>query len=263
MDDGAALPFSVVKGLTQKAMFALSVRKSGSSLFSNLCKAVADFNKVNVVDIPETMFDRGYSYQVWNKNPRLGQLLAAGNMYIGFRDAPSGMYQEPVFRDGKKILLVRDPRDALVSEYFSNAYSHSLPSQNAANSAVAMEREAALKASVNEYVRNRAAALDHTVRAYEPLLGDPLLLVVRYEDVIFEKAAWIRAIAAHFSLEAPDQLVANIVQWADVRPGEEDPTKFIRTVTPGDHKRKLTGETVAIIESELSPVWRKLGYAFG
>jgi hypothetical protein len=260
MSDGKTLAFQVVEGLAGPALFALSVRKSGSSIFSNIATAIAQFNGVNVVDIPGTMFDRGYGFRAWNNNPETARALRGGNLYTGFRDAPSGLYGHPVFRAGRKILLVRDPRDALVSEYFSNAYSHSLPSQNAENSTVAREREAALHSSVNEYVARRAAALDATVRAYEPLLDDPNLLVMRYEDVIFEKAAWIHAIAAHFGLSAPERFVANVVKWADVRPATEDPTKFVRTVTPGDHKNKLTRETVAVIEAALSPVWRRLGY---
>lgn len=262
MEDGATLSFPVAEGLTGNAMFALSVRKSGSSLFSNLCSALAKFNGVNIVDIPGTMFDRGYGFQAWNGSAGTVKVLRPGNIYIGFRDAPTGLYEAPVFQAGRKILLVRDPRDALVSEYFSNAYSHSMPSQNAADSTIAKEREAALRASVNDYVAKRAAALDATVRAYEPLLADPALLVMRYEDVIFQKADWIRAIAAHFGLDAPGMLVENMLKWADVRPSTEDPTKFIRTVTPGDHKNKLTPDTIAAIEGELSSVWKRLGYDF-
>ncbi len=261
MEDGKSLAFTVAEGLGGPALFALGVRKSGSSLFSNICSAIAKLNHVNIVDIPGTMFDKGYGFGAWNGSAETTRALKGGNLYIGFRDAPTGFYGHPLFKTGRKILLVRDPRDALVSEYFSNAYSHSLPSQNAANSTVAREREAALLSSVNDYVAKRAAALDATVRAYEPILDDPTLLVMRYEDVIFEKAAWIRAIAAHFGLAAPDMFVANVLKWADVRPSEEDPTKFVRHVTPGDHRNKLTPDTVAAIEAVLSPVWRRLGYA--
>jgi mono/diheme cytochrome c family protein len=260
MDDGRTLSFTVDAGRPGPALFALGVRKSGSSLFSNLATALARFNGVNVVDVPATMFDQGYGFEAWNRHPGLPGLVRGGNLYTGFRDPPTGLFGEPAFRAGRKILLVRDPRDALVSEYFSNAYSHALPSVEGEASTVARERAAALASSVNAYAARRAAALDATVSAYAPILDDPSLIVLRYEDVIFEKARWIRTIAAHFGLEAPDGLVTQMLGWADIRPAEEDPTRFVRRVTPGDHKAKLTPETVRAIEAALSPVWRRLGY---
>lgn len=261
MDDGKAVPFALAADGAGEALFALGVRKSGSSVFSNICAALAGANGLPVVDVPGAMFDRGYSFDAWNRNPATAAVVRPGNMYIGFRDAPTGLFDHPTFRAGRKILLVRDPRDALVSEYFSNAYSHSLPEVNADASPVAQERRKALGTSVDAYVAARAAALDGTVAAYAPLLDDANLAVMRYEDVILEKGAWIRAIARHFGLAADAALVGAILSWADVRPAAEDPTRFVRRVTPGDHVDKLSGATIARINASLSPVWGRLGYA--
>jgi hypothetical protein len=259
LDGGATVPFELATH-GDAPLFALGVRKSGSSVFSNVCAAIAKANGVNVVDVPGVMFDRGHTFREWNESPRLPAVVKPGNMYIGFRDAPTGLYDHPAFRAGRKILLVRDPRDALVSEYFSNAYSHSLPQVNADASTIAVERRKALETSVDQYVSERVGFLDATVTAYEPLLDDPNLMVMRYEDVILKKADWVRDIARHFGLVADERLVAGILGWADVKPQGEDPTKFIRRVTPGDHLEKLRPDTIAAINAGLSPVWARLGY---
>lgn len=260
MADGRTMRFSVRVRSTRPAVFALSLRKSGSSLFSNLVTAIATHNKVPVVDIPGTMFDGGYQYRDWIAHPELRHLVWKGNCYIGFRDPPTSFYGDPVFEQAPKLLLVRDPRDVLVSEYFSNAYSHSLPKADAHASVLVKERQRALQSSVEAYALDRIQALNATVEGYRRLLGKPRLQVIRYEDVIFDKPRWLKMIAAHFGMEAPDSLIDLIMTWADVRPDDENPQAFVRRVTPGDHREKLSEAAIGRINAGLSDVWRQLGY---
>jgi hypothetical protein len=260
MKDGRVLSFSVGVRLQRKAAFVLSLRKSGSSLFSNLVGAISQFNRVPVVDIPGTMFDNGYRYADWNGHPNLRDLLWKGNTYVGFRDPPTAFYGDPVFEQAPKLLLVRDPRDVLVSEYFSNAFSHSLPRAEAERSVLAQERRRALQSSVEDYVMSRVSALNQTVDGYRRLLGVQNLKVIRYEDVIFDKPGWCRTIAEHFGMEAPDRLIEGIMGWADVVPDTENPTAFVRRVTPGDHLDKLAPPAIERVNKRLNDIWRKFGY---
>lgn len=260
MPDRRTQTFHLAVASQRSACFALSVRKSGSSIFSSIVSAISHANNVPVVDIPGRSFENGYRYGDWNGHARIRRMLWSGNTYVGFRDPPTGFYSDPVFSQGRKILLVRDPRDALVSEYFSNAYSHSLPKVQAEGSVLAAERQRALNASIEEYVLDKVEALNRTVDGYRKLLGQKHLLVMRYEDVIFDKPEWCRQIAAHFGMEASDALVDAIVSWADVRPDVENAQAFVRRVTPGDHKEKLSAKTIGRIEDRLSDVWRDLGY---
>lgn len=260
MQDGRSLTFSVGVRSQRKAAFVLSLRKSGSSLFSNLVSAISQFNRVPVVDIPHRMFENGYRYTDWNSHPNLRDLLWKGNTYVGFRDAPTSFYGDPVFEQAPKLLLVRDPRDVLVSEYFSNAFSHSMPKAEAANSVLAQERKRALQTSVEDYVMTRIGALNQTADGYRRLLGVPNLRVIRYEDVIFDKPGWCRTIAAHFGMEAPQGLIDAIMTWADIRPDAENPQAFVRRVTPGDHLDKLSRPAIDRVNKRLNDIWRKFGY---
>lgn len=254
------LTFDVSARRADRAWFALGVRKSGSSIFSSIVNALAIFNEIHAVDLPGVMFKQGIRYIEWNNHPRIADLLWRGNVYIGFRDPPTAFYPDPVFREGKKILVVRDPRDALVSEYFSNAFSHSLPNQKDGTSVLEQERQKALQADVEQYVLQRVPELNRTVAGYKGLIGDPNLLVLRYEEIIFDKAGWIRSIARHFGWQVSDQLIGNILGWADVRPDMEDPKAFVRRVAPGDHLDKLSPAVIAQVNAKLSDVWPGLGY---
>lgn len=260
MPDGRALAFEVRDDPSAPALFALGVRKSGSSLMTMLLTRLAKVGEVPVVRVPDAAFAQGYRYPDWNENARLGDILRPGNLYSGFREAPAGFYDHPLFRGAPKLLLVRDPRDALVSEYFSTAYSHRLPERNAETSPVAIQREAALAVDIESFVLSRVDELNRTIDGYAPLLDDPKLRLFRYEEVIFDKAAWIRAMLAHFGWRAPAALIGRLVDKHDIRPAEERPTEFIRKVAPGDHRDKLSADTVARLNAALSPTWQRLGY---
>lgn len=209
------------------------------------------------------MFAHGVRYSEWNGHPRIADLVWRGNLYLGFRDPPTAFFGDPVFQGARKILLVRDPRDALVSEYFSIRHSHRLPERNAETSPVALQRQEALAGDIESFVLTRAPELNRTIDGFAPLLGDPKLRLFRYEEVVFDKAAWIRAMLAHFGWRAPGPLIDRIVARHDVRPGEERPTEFIRKVAPGDHRDKLGAETIARLNAALSPTWARLGYDLG
>lgn len=263
MPDGGTLSFDVRADPSQPILFALGVRKSGSSLMNMMLIELAAANGFPVVALPDAAFRAGYRYPDWNGNPELFRILRRGNLYAGFRDAPSGLFGRLAFKDALKVLLVRDPRDALVSEYFSSAFSHRLPERKVAGSLIEQRREEALALTVEEYVLKQAKQLNRTIDFYRQMLGDPNLRIFRYEEVIFDKAAWLAAMATHFGWDAPDALVADIVARHDKRPAEERPTEFVRKVAPGDHRDKLSPEAVATLGETLSPTWRELGYDLG
>lgn len=261
MADGAQLDFEVRQKPDLPILFALGVRKSGSSLMNMVLTDLAEANGWPVVLLPDKAFAAGYRYPDWNGNPELFKILRRGNLYAGFRDAPSGLFGRPAFKDAKKVLLVRDPRDALVSEYFSSAYSHRLPEQRAEGSLIAQRRQEALQQSVEEYALAQARQLNRTIDAYRPMLSDPNLRLFRYEEVIFDKASWIARIAEHFGWEAPEEVVARILAEHDIVPAAEQPTAFVRKVVPGDHREKLSATGLRQLNAQLSPTWRRLGYS--
>jgi hypothetical protein len=95
---------------------------------------------------------------------------------------------------------------------------------------------------------------------YAAIVGLSSTTVLRYEDYIFEKGALIALIARRFGWCADDHLVELILEWADIRPQQEDPTSFIRRVTPGDHREKLRAGTIATLNEKLRPALELFGY---
>jgi hypothetical protein len=246
------------------AVFALSVRKCGSSVFNSMTSEVGKANGCGYIDVGGALFAQNVLPPDWQHDPALGQILSSGTIFGGFRNMPFSLLDVELFATSPKILMVRDPRDALVSEYFSNAYSHPVPeaTEDSDDTRALMmhNRSRAISSSIDAWVVRAATGMNRSLAAYSIILDTPTTLVLRYEDYVFRKEAMLRVIAQHVGWRLSDDVVTDILTWADVVPEEEDPHRFVRQVSPGDHRRKLSRRTIWRINRLLRPAMRLYGY---
>jgi hypothetical protein len=267
--DGRRVSFqAAAPGTAAETCFILGIRKCGSSIMNSMVADLARVNHRHFMDVAGRFFEANVPERTWRVDPAARTLLVAGQVHGGFRAMPLAFARHPLYENARKILLVRDPRDALVSEYFSNAYSHSVPEhgtehaggENAAEDMLALRR-AALQASIEAYVVRQAPALNRTFMDYEDAAADPNTKIFRYETVILAKRQWVRDIARHFGWPLPDDnLLDGMMGWADVVPEDEQPERFIRKVWPGDHKVKLGPDVVDRLNDILAPAMRLFAY---
>ena len=262
--NGRQVPFEVDRDLAGPAFFVLGIRKCGSSLLNMLCIDLARMNNRWFIDVGGKFFFANVPARVWSRDPALCDLLSGGNVYGGFREMPIALADHPIFRDGPKILLVRDPRDALVSEYFSSAYSHPIPPRADLDAPMTdlMEelRREALNTGIDAFVINRARWMRQTFLGYTESARLARTVVVRYEDYIFRKPELVRLIAQQFGFKVEDGQIDGMMRWADQRPAIEEPTAFVRRVTPGDHRVKLRPATIDALNELLKPAMDAFGY---
>lgn len=158
-------------------------------------------------------------------------------------------------------MLVRDPRDALTSLYYSVAYSH-VPPGTAESSRLLESFEArrarALSLAIDEFVMQEAPGQARLIK--RTLANAPRHRRYRYEDVIFDKPAWVADMVDYLRLSLPQRQVEAIVARNDVVPEEDAPNEHIRHVTPGDHRDKLKPETIVFLNKRLEGVLQSLGY---
>jgi hypothetical protein len=240
--------------------FVLGVRKSGSSILNSMMTSLAQHNGLPFVDLAGQLFGAGFRVPDWQNDKDLATVIRGGNVYGGFRNAPIGLFDLPAFRSARKILMVRDPRDALVSEYFSNAFSHSLPTGGAGLQSMKQLREEALSSPLQDFVLSRAAQLGRTMTEYAPLVQDPNTRVYRYEDVILHKRDLLADVCRHFGWPVDEAFLKLVLGWADVLPEEERPNEFVRRVVPGDHREKLGAETIRQLDLLLQAPMKTFGY---
>jgi hypothetical protein len=252
--------FELQDGQDGPCCFVFGVRKSGSSIFNSIVQALAMRHGLPFADVGGELFKAGITVARWQPDPALGQVLRPGNVYGGFRNFPLGLTGHPLYQRAAKALLVRDPRDALVSEFFSNAFSHSLPEAGEARDKMLALRREAQAQSIEAFVLARAPQLARTLTEYLPYLNDPGWRLFHYEDVILDKRRWMMDLCAHFGWPFDAQHAEQVLGWADVRPADEDPTRFVRKVLPGDHRDKLSEATIAALNRSLAVPMRALGY---
>lgn len=258
-----SLDFEIAVDPSSKPFFCLGVRKSGSTLLHKIVSFLARRNNINIVDVPGTFFKNGLVAADWMAAD-MTDIVKPGNVYVGFRSFPTSFAESEAFASSLKIFMYRDPRDALVSQYYSDAYSHSLPTSNGLTNKggeiFAKKRADALADEVDSYVLKHARAIRNTLMSFETLDNDPLCLKLRYEDYVFQKKRLIHKILDHFGWECHQGPIENILKQVDEVPDSEDKMRFVRRVVPGDHRAKLKPETIRELDNRLKDVMKLYDY---
>lgn len=244
------------------ACFALSVHKAGSTLMHNMISAVCHKRGIPYANIPHLLFNEGLRDDEWNADTGLLPLFVDGRVYVGFRSLPPLFGPSTILQDRKSVLLVRDPRDALVSQYFSfggRYISHALPAKNAKRFVSRLRTSAHL--DIDTYVLGQAANYLDKLLAYQRALDFDNVLLRRYEDVYFDKQTFLAEVFRHFQIEVPPGLVREVAAASDVRPANERRGQHIRKGMPGDHLEKLQPGTIEQLTRLFAPACREFGYA--
>lgn len=153
------------------------------------------------------------------------------------------------------IVQIRDPRDILVSEYYSNAWIHPDTAWSERRKEL---RQVIQTMSIDDYVLEGAEKLGTfgnlpLIVRYQPILNLSLpdnhqIIIVRYEDMIRDFKNWLIKVMQPFELE--DILVTEYHEKYkhEFQPKEET-LHHKRKMTPGDHREKLRPETIEKLNS--------------
>lgn len=174
------------------------------------------------------------------------------------------------------ILHLRDPRDVLTSLYFSHVYSHRrTPGQfNPSDE----QRSRWEDGGIDEFVLANASK---TRKAYRDLcstfLGKENVLLVKYESLTLNYAEWLDEFLSAFDhFEPRPRRLLNVVGFAstlsrirrrlyrkhrrEFTVQQEDVQQHRRQITPGDHRRKLSTETIEQLNGHFRDVLEMLDY---
>jgi len=248
---------------TTEPSFAFSIHKCGSTMMHAMINDTCHIAKIPAISLPDRFFEAGLSDQDWQAEAALVPTFSRNILYFGFRYLPALMCRpELKLREKRFVLLVRDPRDALVSQYFSfgrKKTTHNVPKQNSAAFLKKIHDQPEL--GIDEYVLNSAEVLRNKFAAYRDNLNFDLGMTRRYEDVFFDKQTFLAEIFEFFDIAVPADVIERVAKKHDIRPNVEDDTKHIRKGAPGDHAEKLQPETIAKLNELFRDVAQFYGYA--
>lgn len=164
----------------------------------------------------------------------------------------------------KTILMVRDPRDVLVSEYYSIVYSHPAPAkQGNKYERFVEERTNAVESTIDEYTVAEGDRVYDNMFRYKTLLiaKYPNIYLTKYEEMINDFRDWLNNLLDYCELNiGHDSLTALVKKNECIRPKDEDIHRHIRKGKSGDYKEKLKPETIENINKKFSPMLSIFNY---
>jgi len=243
--------------------------KAGSTLLYNMLSKLAPGADLTYFSIEDYLFSHNVSPV--NRPGYIGDVIRqTGYCYGGFRQYPA--FRVPGLNKAKVTFLVRDPRDMMTSLYFSLLGSHRVPKAEEAakgENEPAGAAERLLKArerlqttDINTFARRSVNTYLKIFEGYvaQGFAWRPNVAIYRYEDVIFDKEAWVRDICEWYEWDIDPARQRQVAAMFDERPTEERPLEHIRQVTPGNWRAHLTEGTSAVIVDALAEYMRLFGY---
>lgn len=184
---------------------------------------------------------------------------AAGYLYTVFGGMVEGIQNLDEFLT---VLIVRDPRDALTSEYFSMAHSHEPPRSGDKIESFEELRDSARTVGIDQYVIEESDRVGRVYQRYLDLLVTrPNVYITTYEEMILDFQTWLDSLLDYCELKISPQLKHQLLEEAlRSRPRKENVSQHIRQALPGDHERKLHAETIAHLNSVFSNILREFNY---
>lgn len=277
--NGEQVPFHMPEPGTGPSVFVFAPPKSGSTFLNHLISDLTKYGPQPNVNIPSALFDSGINFQTAQLERADLIFGADGYCFSGFRDWPRFLGGSFDLNQYKRVFMMRDPRDMLVSNYYSMARSHPIPEKGKVKDQMEEKRFWAQKLNIDEYVLGEPSEyyrnlLDRMVRIWDtPTVSVGLrqrqhrherkrtnLLKVRYEDVVFEKVDFAKRLCEFFDWGLDERLVTEAATKQDVFPKSERPDEHIRQVKPGNFREKLKPETILQLNETFAPYLRIFGY---
>lgn len=241
-------------------VFVVAAHKTGSVLLNNIVSDICEASKIPHIPIEVLTWRQGISIPDWSDDLYL--FMEENNyIYHGFR----GLYKLDAingFEDSKKIFLIRDPRDVAVSYYFSMLKSHSVPKKGDTKKNMETIRKEVEQMTVDEFVLSGKAdfIIRNMIRFYDVIKDDDNSRLYKYENVIFSKTEWVADIAKVLNADLDVAEVESIAKKHDIIPSEEDDSKHIRQVKPGNYKKHLSKESIDYIETNFDQMFKIYQY---
>ena len=247
-----------------QSILLFSIYRAGSTFIGGLMKKIAGEAGLTVVDLDGYFYELGKGKE-WEGKGRVTldvPYRATGYFYGPFRSFNRGIRH---IEDYKILLVLRDPRDVIVSSYYS-IYSHVTPlleSRQALQTRV-QRRKKELEQTVDEFVINRLNSnprfLDRYFEYHKELMGKPNVLFLKYEDMVENFDTWLDRLVEFLGMDLSREFIDRVKAEADFKVTKEDIHKHKRQVTPGDHKRKLKPGTIDILNSKTGEIRKLFGY---
>lgn len=161
-------------------------------------------------------------------------------------------------RDKKALFLVRDPRDILVSSYYSFGFTHGLSKVDELREAQEVTRKMIREQTLDEYVLQAAESQNHFfITLYNLSNACQRSVILRYEDMIDDFDTFAEQLLKYVFLR--DSVIQAIYKKS--RPNKiEDTTSHRRSGQVQGFRHKLKEGTIEALNEKLAATLTLFGY---
>jgi len=242
----------------EKSIVFVTMHKAGSVFVSSVLADLARLKRMPHVDFAGEAFRKGlveWEYCV----ERSGLLAVPGYFFGAFR----GPYLDKIADTGESrvVAQVRDPRDCIVSLYFSYKFSHAKPGRGEQRNKFSEVREAVESTDIDTFAVSKASEYRHRMELIHRFVKcHEGALLLKYEDMISDFDFWYRQICAFLEVRPGWLMRRGHARGVCPETASGDPNAHRRQMLPGDHRRKLRPETISRLNETLGPVLAEFGY---
>jgi Sulfotransferase domain len=228
----------------------LSHHKCATNWLRSICQNLQN-EKIFIVDV------------VGGKKPEPKKIVGEGIKHILLNVNAGGGARSSLLGDSaRNIHMVRDPRDAFVSNYFSWRYSHPTT-----NPALAKFRENVEEMSVEEGMLSLVAnfVMGDQLASWTRSMWDGVTQV-RYEDLLMDFPGSFRSLFGPIGAEFDSELISRIrerttfARLSGREDGSEDQTSHFRKGQAGDWQNYFTDRLSDAFFARYGWMGSRLGY---
>lgn len=249
-------------GISNKeSIFFFTLHKSASTLFS---KFLFPNLKGRIhIDYAKILYDKPENWKTklsFKKNGALyGPIRVSSHPGLEKKKLVNPTIEKEFLSTKKSIIFTRDPRDIIVSEYYSFGYNHPLnPNEEKRNWQIKLRKKIQSQ-TIDEYARENC---DHIRKSFEILITvqkeSKKSSILRYEDMVndFSKFSDELNLTLHFSQDIYSKL------YQLTRPlNKIDENSHKRSGKPGDYQKEFKEETIQYLNKNLRKVLDHFNYS--
>ena len=249
-------------GISNKeSIFFFTLHKSASTLFSKFL--FPNLNGRIHIDYAKILYDKPENWKdnltFRKKGILYGPIRVSCHPGLEKKKLVDPTTNKNFLSTIQSLIFTRDPRDILVSEYYSFGYNHPLnPNREKRNWQIKLRKKIQSQ-SIDDYAKENC---DHIRKSFEILIIIQKLsrksTILRYEDMIndFSKFSDELNLTLHFSQDIYSKL------YQLTRPLDKiDENSHKRSGKPGDYQKELKEETIQYLNKNLSQVLGHFNYS--
>ena len=243
-----------VSSSDQQSLVFFTCRKAGSSFLFEILKEFSKTTGLKSVDFATYFTSMNLSPSDKFKDK---EFLETAFRNSGFFYGPVRFYADiPDLESYRVLLVLRDPRDVVVSDFYSMRYSHPM-----LNPSYIKMRQMALSETIDEFVTRIAPDYAAIFGRYaDALMSYGHVVYRRYEDIMNSPLEALETFCDLLGANISRDQCRTIAEEQMSLPTVEDVHAHRRSGRSGQYRERLLPETIDVLNRTFEPVLPILGY---